>query len=506
MNFTRRLILVVILAVLFLVFLLHTATVPTPEPGPYSPRRPSRPLPVDNNKNERPESQASMYKHLWWKDYVEKHPVESMIPLPTGNPPTIPQIQFDFPATEDPEVKAIREGRRDAVKQAFLRTWKGYKDYAWGADELGPIEGNVKATFGGWGATLVDTLDTLWIMGLKDEFEEAVEAACKIDFSNTPTRSLNVFETNIRYLGGYLAAYDISGHKYPALLDKAIEVGDMLYVAFDTPNRMPVLRWPWLRAKAGDDQVASSSSIVAELGSLSLEFTRLTQLTSDPKYYDAIQRITDILEEHQEKTKLPGLWPWMVDTRSVSFSKENRFTLGGMADSLYEYLPKEYLMLGGRLEQYKNMYARSMDVAKKLLFFRPKTPGSEDILFSGYINTAPRTSRKLHAEGQHLACFTGGMVATAAKIFDRPDEVEVGRKLTEGCIWAYRSTPSGIMPEIFRAVPCTEKDESCEWDPEVWFQDPKYKNVPDSEIQASIQERKLIPGMLSVEDKRYLLR
>lgn len=502
MNFTRRWVVVVILTIVFLITLLHTTTVTTSKPI-----KPNK-IPDINPDNSptKVENPSKAYNRHWWKNYIEKHPVQSIIPLPTGNPPSVPRIQFDFPATEDPQAKAIREERRDVVKNAFLRTWGAYKEHAWTADELGPVQGNVKATFGGWGATLVDTLDTLWMMGLKDEFEEAVEASRNIDFSDTSTDRLNVFETTIRYLGGFLAAYDISEHKYPVLLDKAIEVGDLLYVAFDTPNRLPVLRWLWEKSSNGDDQEADSSSIVAELGSLSLEFTRLTQLTSDAKYFDAIQRITDVLEKHQDDTKLPGLWPWMVDTRSSKFSRESRFTFGGMADSLYEYLPKEYLMLGGRLEQYKNMYAKSIDVAKDTLFFRPKTKGSKDILFSGYINISSRNSRKLQAEGQHLACFAGGMVATAAKIFNRPDEVEVGRKLTEGCIWAYRSMPSGIMPEVFRAVPCTEEDETCEWDPQVWFRDVKYKDYTEEEIEDEVRSRNLVPGILSVDDKRYLLR
>ncbi|KAL1961123.1 hypothetical protein VTO42DRAFT_3068 [Malbranchea cinnamomea] len=508
MAFTRRWILVLILSLLFLFTLLHTTTVthtrpaplppPPPPPKPHPPPRPPH--------NQPPTVDDEPPRRHWWKSYVERYPVKSMIPLPTGQPASIPQIQFDFPAKEDPEAKALREERREAVKQAFLRTWQAYKENAWMGDELGPVEGNVKQTFGGWGATLVDTLDTLWIMGLKDEFEMAVDAVRDIDFSSTRTVVLNVFETTIRYLGGFLAAYDISEGAYPVLLEKAVEVGDLLYVAFDTPNRLPVLRWPWKKARNGEEQRPSTANIIAELGSLSVEFTRLSQLTENPKYFDAVQRITDLLEAHQDDTKLPGLWPLNVNLETPQFSKEGRFTFGGMADSLYEYLPKEYLMLGGRAPQYKAMYEKAMDVAKNSLFYKPKTADNADILLSGYISVSSKGARKLHAEGQHLACFAGGMAAIGAKIFNRMDELEIGRKLTEGCIWAYRSMPSGIMPEIFRAVPCTKQDTSCDWDPQVWFRDSKEKDMTDDEIQSSIKRRRLIPGFLSVEDKRYLLR
>ena len=82
-------------------------------------------------------------------------------------------------------------------------------------------------------------------MGLHDDFEQADAAIKYLDFGSPKTEPLNVFETTIRYLGGFLAAYDISDGKYPILLEKAIEVGEMLYAAFDTPNRMPVARWDW---------------------------------------------------------------------------------------------------------------------------------------------------------------------------------------------------------------------------------------------------------------------
>jgi mannosyl-oligosaccharide alpha-1,2-mannosidase len=97
------------------------------------------------------------------------------------------------------------------------------------------------------------------------------------------------------------------------LIDKAVELGEMLYVAFDTPNRMPVARWDWRRAAAGNAQVASTGTLVSEIGSLSLEFTRLSQITNNPKWFDAIQRISDEFADQQNKTKLPGMWPVIVN-------------------------------------------------------------------------------------------------------------------------------------------------------------------------------------------------
>ena len=112
-------------------------------------------------------------------------------------------------------------------------------------DELCPVSGGFKnsTSTGGWGATLVDSLDTLWIMDLRDEFDEAVSEIATMDFSTSNSEKVSVFETTVTYLGGFLGAYELSG--YTVLLDKAIEIGEMLYVAFDTPSRMPVARWKW---------------------------------------------------------------------------------------------------------------------------------------------------------------------------------------------------------------------------------------------------------------------
>ena len=139
----------------------------------------------------------------------------------------------------------MRLKRRDAVKESFAHSWGGYKKHAWLRDEVAPLSGKYKDTFGGWAATLVDALDTLWIMGFKGDFQIAVAAIEQIDFSTTEEKDINVFETTIRYMGGLLAAYDISGAQYPSLLKKAVEVGELVMDSFDTPNRMPITRWDW---------------------------------------------------------------------------------------------------------------------------------------------------------------------------------------------------------------------------------------------------------------------
>lgn len=303
---------------------------------------------------------------------------------------------------------------------------------------------------------------------------------------------------------------------------------------------------------------ASTRVVLAELGSLSVEFTRLAQITKEAKYYDAVARITIEFEKWQNYTKMPGLWPQKVDASgckkeevpsmspiehsrqkgpgvsellpqggeiskpsvgasslesegdvskeatsqtkltkrqsaddalrvlstkpdcvpqglaSPPYSSTETFTLGGQADSVYEYLPKEYMLLGGLESRYQRMYEMSTETTKKYLLFRPMIEDEKrDVLFSGQVTTQGHLDDKdetqLKAEGTHLTCFVGGMFAIGAKIFDRSHDLELAWKLTDGCVWAYESTATGIMPEHFIALPC-ESREKCPWNETAYWE------------------------------------
>uniref|UniRef100_A0A0A9A537 alpha-1,2-Mannosidase n=1 Tax=Arundo donax TaxID=35708 RepID=A0A0A9A537_ARUDO len=109
----------------------------------------------------------------------------------------------------------------------MLHAWTSYVTYAWGQDELQPQSKSGVNSFGGLGATLVDSLDTLYIMGLKDEFQKARDwVAESLDFDKDCEAS--VFETTIRVVGGLLSAYDLSADKI--FLEKARDISDDCYV------------------------------------------------------------------------------------------------------------------------------------------------------------------------------------------------------------------------------------------------------------------------------------
>lgn len=108
--------------------------------------------------------------------------------------------------------------RQKAVVSAFKHAWKGYKDYSWGYDELRPLS-KTKNTWFDLGLTLVDSLDTMWLMGLKEEFEEARDWVANKLFVQQ-NRDVNLFETTIRVLGGLLSTYHFTDDHI--FLDKAV--------------------------------------------------------------------------------------------------------------------------------------------------------------------------------------------------------------------------------------------------------------------------------------------
>jgi mannosyl-oligosaccharide alpha-1,2-mannosidase len=96
-----------------------------------------------------------------WSEVPHRFPVTSMKPVPT-NIQSIPKIQHKF-GKETKQEKTVRLARLDAVKGNFTHAWAGYVNHAWLKDELQPISGEFMNPFGGWAATLVDSLGMSYI-------------------------------------------------------------------------------------------------------------------------------------------------------------------------------------------------------------------------------------------------------------------------------------------------------------------------------------------------------
>lgn len=123
-------------------------------------------------------------------------------------------------------------------------------------------------------------------------------------------------------------------------------------------------------------------------------------------------------------------------------------------------------------------------------------PDMRDILFSGSVSVFGMEDVEidLDAEVEHLTCFIGGMIGMGAKIFDIEGDLEIAERLTDGCVWAYESTKSGIMPEGGQVIAC-ENAEHCFWNETLYYNrlDPmgaaRDQEVKDYFIQKAAREK-----------------
>ncbi|XP_032993217.1 endoplasmic reticulum mannosyl-oligosaccharide 1,2-alpha-mannosidase isoform X2 [Lacerta agilis] len=183
--------------------------------------------------------------------------------------------------SEDTKEPVPLNERQMAVIEAFRHAWKGYKEFAWGHDELKPISKSFSEWFG-LGLTLIDALDTMWIMGLKEEFKEARKwVATDLNFNKNV--DVNLFESAIRILGGLLSTYHLTGDSL--FLEKAKDIGSRLMPAFNTPSKIPFSDVNIGRGTAHPPRWTSDST-VAEVTSIQLEFRELSRLTGEEKFQD----------------------------------------------------------------------------------------------------------------------------------------------------------------------------------------------------------------------------
>lgn len=172
-----------------------------------------------------------------------------------------------------------------------------------GDDEYHPIsrKGTNLTEAGGIGYTVVDSIDTMLIMGLVDEYPRARDwVANKMTFDRDA--NFNTFEarysvrryiqianletqTTIRVLGGLLSAYHLSGRD-PIYLEKAKELGDRILPTFDTPSGLPLSQINLGLRKGIHDPDYPGLVSTAEVSTLQLEFRYLAYLTDEDTYWE----------------------------------------------------------------------------------------------------------------------------------------------------------------------------------------------------------------------------
>ncbi|GJE97807.1 glycoside hydrolase family 47 protein [Phanerochaete sordida] len=324
-----------------------------------------------------------------------------------GNFRPLPGVEENLVVEFAPDVE-----KRDAVVRAFQHAWLAYERDAMGDDEYHPIghKGSNLTEAGGIGYTVVDSLDTMILMGLEDEYQRAREwVASKLDFEKDA--DFNTFETTIRVLGGLLSAHHLTGDSL--YLEKAQDLADRIMPAFDTPAGLPTSMINLARREGvmNDDNPELVST--AEVSTLQLEFRYLAHLTDNEEYWQKAEKVMKIIKDARLATGLASIFMSKNDGKYAL----SAIRLGSRGDSYYEYLLKQYIQTNMTESVYRDMYDDAMDsVANHLI---TTSHNAKLIYTSELVPQRTYTSDivwRLVPKQDHLVCFFGGSLMLGATI------------------------------------------------------------------------------------------
>lgn len=308
------------------------------------------------------------------------------------------------PAPPVDEAEAARLAAR--VREETRHAWRGYKAHAWGHDALKPLSKRPHD----WYAhsllmTPVDALDTLILLGLKQEADEARELiATTLSFDHD--MYVQNFEVTIRVLGGLLSGYQMTGDA--RLLELADELGARLLPVFDSPTGLP---YTHVNLRTG--QVRGKLSNPAETGTLLLEFGLLGRLTGKQVYYDKAKRA--LVETHKRRDPKTGLVGSWIDVETGQWT-DRKAHIGGGVDSYYEYLYKCWRLFGDA--ECKAMWEQ--DIAAVNRYLADEVRGGE--LWYGHadMGTGRRTATRYGALDAFLPALLalGGDLDRARRLQD----------------------------------------------------------------------------------------
>lgn len=255
-------------------------------------------------------------------------------------------------ANAQPQIQ--RRKLANEVKAEFLQAWQGYKKYAWAHDDLKPLS----KTHHDWYAepllmTPVDALDTMIIMGFKEEANQTKEFILD-NLSFDKDIDVQNFEITIRLLGGLLSAYQLTRDR--RLLTLADDLGNRLLPVFESPTGLP---YRYVNLRTG--KVRGEVTNPAETGTLLIEFGTLSKLTRKPVYYEKAKRA--LVETYLRRSPL-GLIGTRINVETGKWTNTDSH-ISAEIDSYYEYLLKCWLLFGDK--DCKKMWQASIRAINRYL-------------------------------------------------------------------------------------------------------------------------------------------
>jgi mannosyl-oligosaccharide alpha-1,2-mannosidase len=218
-----------------------------------------------------------------------------------------------------------------SVKADMAFAWRCYVERAFGHDQIKPVSGGSEQFLvkdgPGLGLSIVEALDTLWLMGLDAELEQGVnwiKSNLRFDIDG----EVQVFETSIRMVGGLLSGYHATADK--KLLELAFDLAERLAPAFaKSPTGIP---YRFVNLKTGT--VRDPGTFPAEFGTYIAEFGDLSQLSGNGRFYRLAKQAMRVPYERRSSLGL------VADTIHAETGEwlSRRASIGPPTDSYFESL------------------------------------------------------------------------------------------------------------------------------------------------------------------------
>ena len=157
------------------------------------------------------------------------------------------------------------------------------------------------------GLTIVDSLDTMFLMGLHSELEVGEKWLQDHLFFNNNNHHVNLFECTIRVLGSLLSMHHFT--RKSLYLERAEDLADRLLSAFTSPSAIPYATVELGNRKGIMSTLGQGESSTAEVATLQLEFRYLSYLTGKEKYKKAVD---GVIQQMKKLDKYDGLVPIFI--------------------------------------------------------------------------------------------------------------------------------------------------------------------------------------------------
>lgn len=334
------------------------------------------------------------------------------------------QLSFEGPTTV----------RQQAVVKAFKHAWNGYEEFAWGHDHLKPISKSYHDWFG-LGLTLVDSIDTIYLMGLDEEYAKArnwIHKNLHFDIN----RDVNLFEITIRVLGGLLSIYHLTQDEM--YIEKAVDLADRLMPCFNTQSGIPFSDVNLFSRKSHPPKWSPDSS-TSEVTTIQLEFRDLSRITGNNKYEDAVLKVSNLVHNLPKKD---GLVPIFINANTGQFRSYSTITLGARGDSYYEYLLKQWLQTGKTIDYFRDDFIESMRGVQEHLAKKTVPNG---FTFIGELLVG---GKEFKPKMDHLTCYLPGTLALGVHNGLPNSFQKLADDLMTTCYQTYARHPTFLAPEI----------------------------------------------------------